>query len=88
MTMLKQAGRNAEMPQWTQGSYQSRELAMSRMQAEAERDAATGVVGVHFAISNYAWGHHTVEFYVAGTAVRRHSEPQTITPSFVLPLSD
>jgi hypothetical protein len=45
------------------------------------------VVGVHFAISNYAWGHHTVEFYVAGTAVRRSGEAQTITPSFVLPMS-
>ncbi|WP_145954019.1 heavy metal-binding domain-containing protein, partial [Mycobacterium tuberculosis] len=32
--------------------YQARELAMSRMQSEAERDGATGVVGVHFAISN------------------------------------
>ncbi|ORB73955.1 heavy metal-binding domain-containing protein [Mycobacterium scrofulaceum] len=85
---LSQVGRNAEMPQWTQGSYQARELAMSRMQSEAERDGGTGVVGVHFAISNYAWGHHTVEFYVAGTAVRRGGEAQTLTPSFVLPMSD
>jgi uncharacterized protein YbjQ (UPF0145 family) len=88
LTTLKQAGRNTEMPQWTQGSYQARELAMSRMQSEAERDGANGVVGVHFAISNYAWGHHTVEFYVAGTAVRRNGEPQTIAPSFVLPMGD
>ncbi len=85
---LNQMGRNAEMPQWTQGSYQARELAMSRMQSEAERDGANGVVGVHFAISNYAWGHHTVEFYVAGTAVRRTGEAQSITPSFILPMSD
>jgi predicted TIM-barrel fold metal-dependent hydrolase len=28
---------------------------MSRMQAEAERDGETGVVGGQFAISNYAW---------------------------------
>ena len=84
---LGQVGRNAEMPQWTQGNYQARELAMSRMQAEAERDGATGVVGVHFDISNYAWGLHTVEFYVAGTAVRHSGEAQTITPSFVLPMS-
>ncbi|HEV7579198.1 MAG TPA: heavy metal-binding domain-containing protein [Mycobacterium sp.] len=88
MRTLTQVGRNAEMPQWTQGSYQARELAMSRMQSEAERDGGNGVVGVHFAISNYAWGLHTVEFYVAGTAVRRTGEPQTITPSFVLPMSD
>jgi uncharacterized protein YbjQ (UPF0145 family) len=84
---LRQAGRNAEMPQWTQGSYQSRELAMGRLQAEAERDGATGIVGVHFAVSNYAWGHHTVEFYAAGTAVRRTGSAETITPTFILPMS-
>ncbi|MBV9515415.1 MAG: heavy metal-binding domain-containing protein, partial [Mycobacteriaceae bacterium] len=87
MQTLRQAGRNVEMPQWTQGSYESRELAMSRMQSEAERDGGTGIVGVHFAISNYAWGHHTVEFYAAGTAVRRGGKADTITPSFVLPMS-
>jgi uncharacterized protein YbjQ (UPF0145 family) len=87
MQSLRQLGRNVEMPQWTQGNYEARELAMSRMQAEAERDGADGVVGVGFAISNYAWGQHTVEFYVAGTAVRRIGDAETITPSFVLPMS-
>ncbi|GAC1395706.1 MAG: heavy metal-binding domain-containing protein [Mycobacterium sp.] len=87
MQSLKQMGRNVEMPQWTQGNYESRELAMSRMQAEAERDGANGVVGVSFSISNYAWGHHTVEFYVGGTAVRRVGNAETIAPSFVLPMS-
>ena len=87
MQTLRQAGRNAEMPQWTQGNYEARELAMSRMQAEAERDGANGVVGVGFEISNYAWGLHTVEFYAAGTAVRRTGSGETIAPSFVLPMS-
>ena len=87
MQTLKQAGRNAEMPQWTQGNYEARELAMSRMQAEAERDGASGVVGVGFEISNYAWGLHTVEFYAAGTAVRKVSGGESITPSLVLPMS-
>src|SRR6202007_3247551 len=31
---LSQVGRNAEMPQWTQGSYQARELAMLRSKNE------------------------------------------------------
>jgi uncharacterized protein YbjQ (UPF0145 family) len=84
MQTLRQVGQNAEMPQWTQGNYEARELAMSRMQAEAERDGASGVVGVDFAISNYAWGHHTVEYYVAGTAIRRVGEPQPIQPSYTL----
>ena len=88
MQTLRQMGRNTEMPQWTQGNYEARELAMSRMQSEAERDGATGVVGVHFAIQNYAWGFHTVEFYAAGTAVRRSGTPETISPSFVLAMND
>src|SRR2546423_11489066 len=85
---LRQMGRNVEMPQWTTGNYEARELAMSRMQSEAERDGASGVVGVHFAIQNYAWGYHTVEFYAAGTAVRRSGTAETISPSFVLAMND
>ncbi|MDT5066298.1 MAG: hypothetical protein QOK02_2453 [Mycobacterium sp.] len=84
---LRQIGQNTEMPQWTQGNYEARELAMSRMQAEAQRDGGNGVVGVNLAISNYTWGLHTVEFYAAGTAVRPTGHTDTITPSFVLPMS-
>jgi len=46
------------------------------------------VVGVHFQIENYAWGYHTVEFYAAGTSVRSTGHAETITPEFVLPMSD
>jgi uncharacterized protein YbjQ (UPF0145 family) len=60
---------------------------MARMQAEADALRADGVVGVGFEISNYAWGLHTVEFYAAETAVRRTGSGETITPSFVLPMS-
>ncbi|MFE3191447.1 heavy metal-binding domain-containing protein [Nocardia sp. NPDC059240] len=84
--MLSQMGRNMEMPQWTQGNYQARELAMSRMQAEAERDGGTGVTGVSFDISNYAWGYHTVEFYASGTAIRRIGDGDPIIPQFTLGL--
>lgn len=42
---------------------------------------------MQFAISNYAWGMHTVEFYVAGTAVRRNGTPDAITPTYILPMS-
>jgi uncharacterized protein YbjQ (UPF0145 family) len=88
MRTLSQMGRNAEMPQWTQGNYEARELAMSRMQAEAERDGGAGVVGVQITISNYAWGMHTVEFYASGTAVRKSGTAETIVPAFVLPMND
>jgi uncharacterized protein YbjQ (UPF0145 family) len=86
MQTLKQVGRNVEMPQWTQGNYEARELAMSRMQTEAERDGATGVVGVRFSVHNYVWGIHTLEFYVDGTAIRKHAETEPIRPTYMLPM--
>jgi uncharacterized protein YbjQ (UPF0145 family) len=86
MQTLRQVGRNVEMPQWTQGNYEARELAMSRMQAEAERDGAEGVVGVRFNVHNYVWGIHTLEFYADGTAIRPWGESYTIKPSFILPM--
>ena len=43
---LKRVGRNAEMPNFTQALYDARELAMERMQAEAEALEAEGIVGV------------------------------------------
>lgn len=84
---LQQMGRNVEMPQWTQAYYDSREIAMSRMQAEAERDGATGVVGVSFTTSEWVWGAHTMEFYVSGTAVRKVGEAETLLPQPTLPYS-
>jgi uncharacterized protein YbjQ (UPF0145 family) len=88
MQTLKQMGRNTEMPQWTQGNYEARELAMSRMQAEAERDGATGVVGVRFRVHNYVWGSHTLEFYADGTAIRDHGDPAaTVKPTYTLPMA-
>ncbi|MGI8578339.1 MAG: heavy metal-binding domain-containing protein [Nocardioidaceae bacterium] len=86
MQTLRQVGRNVEMPQWTQGYYDAREAALSRMQAEAERVQAIGVTGVSWAASEWMWGAHTLEFFASGTAVRRTGEPAVITPQFVLPL--
>lgn len=87
MQSLKQMGRNVEIPQWTQGNYEARELAMSRMQAEAERDGATGVVGVRFTVHNYVWGLHTLEFYADGTAIRRYADAEPFRPRYVLPMA-
>jgi uncharacterized protein YbjQ (UPF0145 family) len=87
MQTLKQMGRNLEMPQWTQGNYEARELAMTRMEAEATRDGAEGVVGVRFTVHNYVWGLHTLEFYADGTAIRRIGDAATVKPTFTLPLS-
>ena len=87
MQTLRQMGQNIEMPQWTQGYYDARELALARMQAEAERDQATGITGVEWSAKEWMWGGHTLEFFTSGTAVRRTEEGRVITPSYVLPLT-
>jgi uncharacterized protein YbjQ (UPF0145 family) len=86
MQTLRQMGRNIEMPQWTQGYYDARELALSRMQAEAERVRADGVTGVEWNASEWMWGAHTLEFFTSGTAVRKVAEEGTLEPQIVLPL--
>jgi len=83
---LRQMGQNVEMPQWTQGYYDARELALSRMQAEAERVQATGITGVDWKASEWMWGTHTLEFFTSGTAVRKIADESTFDPQIVLPL--
>ncbi|MGB8649902.1 MAG: heavy metal-binding domain-containing protein [Mycobacteriales bacterium] len=83
---LRQVGQNVEMPQWTQGYYDARELALSRMQAEAERVQATGITGVEWTAQEWMWGPHTLEFFTSGTAVRKVQEGQQVSPAYVLPL--
>ena len=63
-------GRNVEIEQFTQALYDARELAMSRMQAEAEELHAEGIVGVQLRQHSHTWGSHTTEFFAIGTAVR------------------
>lgn len=87
MQTMRQVGQNAELPQWTQGFYDARELAMARLQAEGERAGAQGVVGVTVNTSEWVWGGHTLEFYVAGTAVRRISEERGQLPPLVVPIN-
>jgi uncharacterized protein YbjQ (UPF0145 family) len=82
-------GQNVEIPQFTEALYDARELAMSRMQAEAEALSAEGIVGVQLLSNAHRWGGHTTEFFAIGTAVRPLREDHTIaTPSLVLPLTD
>src|SRR3984885_6504394 len=71
MQSLRQAGQNQEMVVFTQGIYEARELALTRMQAEAAQARASGIVGVNVAVSNHVWGEHATEFLATGTAIRR-----------------
>src|SRR5207247_11424309 len=43
---MGQMGKNVEMPNYTQALYNARELALERMQADAEAVQAHGIVGV------------------------------------------
>ena len=91
MQALRQTGQNREMMQFTQGVYDARELALSRMQAEAAQARAGGIVGVNVAVSNHVWGEHATEFLATGTAIRRlapeHRLPETSPkPAFTLGL--
>ncbi len=69
-TKMANVGRNVEIEQFTQALYDARELAMSRMQAEAEALHAEGIVGVQLRQHSHTWGSHTTEFFAIGTAVR------------------
>jgi uncharacterized protein YbjQ (UPF0145 family) len=91
MQSLRQTGQNQEMPQFTQGVYEARELALSRMQAEATQSGSSGIVGVTVEVKNHVWGEHATEFLATGTAVRRlgdeHRLPETTPkPTFTLGL--
>ena len=60
--ILSNMGQNAELPQFTQALYDARELAMARMQKEAEVLSAEGIVGVELvpAQPHLGLAHHRV----------------------------
>ena len=82
-------GQNVEIPQFTEALYDARELAMSRMQTEAEELEAEGIVGMQLLSLPHQWGGHTTEFFAIGTAIKPLREDHTIAkPQLVLPLVD
>src|SRR5579884_2978760 len=86
---FKQIGQNQEMPNYTQALYDARELAMERMEAEADQLQAEGIVGVQLQERSHGWGSHVIEFFAVGTAivpVRADHEIQQ--PTMVVTLND
>jgi uncharacterized protein YbjQ (UPF0145 family) len=55
---------NVELPDYTNGLYEARDLAMKRLRSEAREVGATGVLGV-----TMSWSHHEREVDRAGKAV-------------------
>ena len=86
---FKQIGQNCEMPTYTQAIYDARELALSRMQAEAEALQADGIVGGQITERSHGWGSHIIEYFAVGTSIIATRPDHTIpAPSLVLPLTD
>ena len=86
---IRRVGQNVEMPNYTQALYDARELAMERMQAEAETVEAEGIVGVQLREGSHGWASHVIEYLAIGTAITPISADHRIAPpSFVLTLND
>src|SRR4051794_9405333 len=62
--------RNQELDQLSQAMYHARELAMNRMEAEADALGADGIVGVRLKVELKEWGSDVAEFIAIGTAVK------------------
>jgi uncharacterized protein YbjQ (UPF0145 family) len=86
---VAQTGRNVELPNFTQALYDARELAMQRMQTEAQQLEAEGIVGVTLSEKSHGWGSHVIEFFALGTAIVSTGEQVQIEPPLpVLDLND
>ncbi|HEX7602553.1 MAG TPA: heavy metal-binding domain-containing protein [Polyangiaceae bacterium] len=86
---LTSSNKNMELPNYTQGLYDARELAMERMQTEAQDLRAEGIVGVTVEETNHSWGNQMLEFSAVGTAVIAISQNHHIpSPTLVLSVND
>jgi uncharacterized protein YbjQ (UPF0145 family) len=59
-----------ELPVLTHAMYSARELAMTRMEEEADILGADGIVGVRLVFKQYAMDEGVLEFQAIGTAIR------------------
>src|SRR5215467_14039771 len=62
--------KNQELETLSQAMYHARELAMARMEAEADVLGADGIVGVRLDIEFKEFGSDLAEFIAVGTAVQ------------------
>lgn len=86
---LRNQAQNTELALVTSALYESRELAMERMQGEAISLGAQGVVGVTVQERSHAWGSHIIEFLAIGTAVQlTDGSHKTLSPRLAVELED
>ena len=77
-------GVSQELPVLSQAMYHARELAMARMESEADALGADGVVAVQLRPLNYAFSPEVVEFVAVGTAVKATRRCTPIGPPRVV----
>jgi uncharacterized protein YbjQ (UPF0145 family) len=70
-----------ELQVLSQAMYHCRELAMARMEAEAEALGADGVIGVRIRSLNYPFASDVLEFVAVGTAIRTTNGQAYRTPA-------
>ena len=86
--MIQRAWVNTEMENFTQALYDARELAIGRMQAEAEREKAVGIVGARIEEKSYTWDSNIIEYFSVGTAVVETEATKPIPdPAYIMPLN-
>jgi uncharacterized protein YbjQ (UPF0145 family) len=86
---LKQQSQNVELVNFTAALYDARESAMERMQTEAIRSSAKGVVAVSISEGPMQFARHAVRFTAWGTAVvPGPSGHQYVRPRVVLAADD
>lgn len=83
-SFFKTIGNNIELESYTAALYDARELAMGRMQAEAQATGAVGVVGTRLTEGSYGWHSHIIEFAALGTSIAPTGQPAQHEP--ILPV--
>src|ERR1019366_4818192 len=82
-------GQSQELTKLTEAMYNARELAMTRMEDEANQLDASGIVGVRLEEKSHQWGSHTIEFLSLGTAVVKISGEVTLpAPTTIISLDN
>ncbi len=69
LSTLGSIGQNVELSNFSLALYEAREIAMERMQLEAAKAGAEGVVGADLHEGSHNWSSHVIEFFAIGTAV-------------------
>jgi uncharacterized protein YbjQ (UPF0145 family) len=81
-------GRASEMVSLTSSLYAAREFAVQRLQHQAARLGADGVIDVKVLERADVWGSHVIEFVAYGTAINVTGLPTSFDPEILVMLDD